>query len=61
MEEYIYSKSIQILEKIANSVHEREPKSKNPLFFSHNEVQVVQDWLLHLICELTEKPLGGER
>jgi hypothetical protein len=38
-------KSTQLLERVANSVHERDPKNPNLLFFSGKEVQVVEDWL----------------
>lgn len=40
-----YAKSVELLECIANSVHERDDKNKNLLFFSGNEVEVVKKWL----------------
>lgn len=51
----IYAKSVQLLERVANSVHEREPKNPNLLFFSGNEVQVVEEWMRELLLELEEK------
>lgn len=51
----IYAKSVQLLERVANSVHEREPKNPNLLFFSGTEVQVVEDWMRELLTELKEQ------
>lgn len=47
-----YAKAVQLLERVANSVHERDVKSPNLLCFSSNEVQVVEEWLKELINEL---------
>lgn len=55
----IYFKSVQLLERVANSVHERDPKNPNLLFFSTSEVQVVEDWIRELLAEL-EKPASGD-
>lgn len=44
-----YDKAVELLEKIANSVLERDPKTPNPLFFSVDEVKVVKDWLEELL------------
>lgn len=51
MEIDLYSKTIHLLEKIANSVHERDPKNANLMYFSTTEVQVVQQWLKEFIQE----------
>ncbi len=48
----IYAKSVQLLERVANSVHEREPKNANLLFFNANEVQVVEEWIKELLTEI---------
>lgn len=40
-----YAKSVELLERIANSVHERDSKNTNLLCFSSNEVQLVEQWL----------------
>lgn len=41
----LYAKAMQLLEKIANSVHERDPKNANLLCFSTTEVLLVEQWL----------------
>lgn len=51
----IYAKSVQLLERVANSVHERDPKNPNLLCFSTSEVQVVEEWLEEFIKELDSK------
>lgn len=40
----ISAKSVQILEKLANSLHERDGSMKNFCFTTH-EVRIVEDWL----------------
>lgn len=47
----LYAKAVNLLEQIANSVHERDPKNPNLLFFSASEVQVVEEWLKEFIDE----------
>jgi hypothetical protein len=47
----LYSKAVQLLEKIANSVHERDPKNPNLLCFSSTEVGVVEQWLKEFVEE----------
>lgn len=47
----LHSKAKQLLEKIANSVHERDPKNANLLCFSTTEVQLVEQWLQEFINE----------
>ncbi len=51
MEIDLYSKAVHLLEKIANSVHERDPKNPNLMFFSSTEVQVVEQWLKEFVEE----------
>jgi hypothetical protein len=41
----LHAKALHLLEKIANSVHERDPKNPNLLCFSTTDVQVVEKWL----------------
>jgi hypothetical protein len=50
----LYAKAVNLLEQIANSVHEREPKNQNLLFFSTTEVQLVQDWLAEFAKETSK-------
>jgi len=47
----LYAKAVQLLEKIANSVHERDSKNPNLLCFSTSEVQVVEQWLEEFVKE----------
>lgn len=47
-------KSKELLESIANSVHERDPKSQNPLFFSYAEIELVEKWLQEFCMESKE-------
>jgi len=47
----LYAKAVNLLEQIANSVHERDPKNPNLLCFSTAEVQVVEEWLKNFIDE----------
>lgn len=47
----LHSKAVHLLEKIANSVHERDPNNPNLLCFSKTEVLVVEEWLKDFIEE----------
>lgn len=40
-----HAKSVELLERIANSVHERDLKNPNLLCFSSSEVHLVEEWL----------------
>lgn len=51
MEIDLYSKAVHLLEKVANSMHERESKNTNLLCFSTKEVHIVEDWLKDFINE----------
>ena len=51
----LHAKAVQLLEKVANSVHERE--NANLLCFSINEIQLVKKWLEDFVEEAQkEKP-----
>jgi hypothetical protein len=50
----IYAKSVQLLERVANSVHDRDPKPPNLLSFSMNEIHIVEEWIKELLKELKE-------
>lgn len=54
MEMDLHAKSQQLLEALANSVHDREPKSTNPFFFNIAEIHVAEQWLRDFIKELKE-------
>ena len=49
-----YATSVQLLERIANSVHERDPKNPNLLCFSSSEVQLVEQWLIDFVEKTKE-------
>ncbi len=46
----LYAKAVQLLERVANSIHERE-KNPNLICFSTNEVHVVEEWLKDFVNE----------
>jgi hypothetical protein len=48
----IYAKSVQLLERVANSVHDRDPKNPNLLTFSITEIHIVEEWMRELIKDL---------
>lgn len=52
MEIDLHAKSQQLLEILANSIHDRDPKNLNPFFFNIAELQVTEKWLLEFIKEL---------
>ncbi len=45
----LHSSAIQLLEKIANSVHDRSQSAINLLCFSTSEVELVEQWLIDFI------------
>lgn len=47
----LYAKAVNLLEKIANSIHERDIKNPNLICFSITEVQLVEHWLKDFIIE----------
>ncbi len=48
----LHAKSQDLLETLANSIHDRDPKNLNPFFFNINELQVAEKWLSELIKEV---------
>ncbi len=52
----LYAKAVQLLEKVANSVYERDPKPANLQCFSTNEVLVVEQWLKDFVEETAKSP-----
>lgn len=50
----LYNKAVQLLARVAISVHERETKSPNLLCFSANEVQVVEEWIKEFLMETSK-------
>lgn len=49
----LYVKSQQLLEALANSIHDREQKSNTPFFFNIQEVHIAERYLKELIKEVT--------
>jgi hypothetical protein len=56
----IYAKSVQLLERVANSVHDRDPKNPNILNFSIKEIHIVEEWMRELINDVEQKQEIGE-
>ncbi len=50
----LHVKSQQLLESLANSIHDRDPKQTNPFFFNIAEIQVSEKWLEEFIKEIKE-------
>ncbi len=50
----LHVKSQQLLESLANSIHDRDPKQTNPFFFNIAEIQVAEKWLEEFIKEIKE-------
>jgi len=46
-----YFKSQNLLETLANSIHDRDPKNLNPFFFNIAELQIAEKWLLDFAKE----------
>ena len=51
----LYVKSQQLLETLANSIHDREPKSPNPFFFKIEDVHAAEKWLNDFIREIKKE------
>jgi hypothetical protein len=54
----MHAKSADLLEKLANSVYDRDPTNPKPLFFSLTEIQLVESWLLDNFGEEIKKPVS---
>lgn len=48
----LYAKSQQLLESLANSIHDRTPKTLDPFCFNIQEVHLTEKWLNELIKEV---------
>lgn len=48
----LYAKSQQLLESLANSIHDREPKTLEPFCFSMQEIYLTERWLKGLMQEI---------
>lgn len=46
-------KSMQLLEKLANAIYDREPKNSTNMFhFKTSDIGIVEDWLRETIGEV---------
>ena len=53
----LYQKSSELLERLANSILDRDPQNPNPFCFNVAEVHIVEEWLkelLHGSCKTGE-------
>ncbi len=48
----LHTKSQKLLEALANSIHDRDPKSLSPFYFSMSEIHVAEEWLMDFVKEL---------
>jgi len=48
----IRAKSVQLLERLAISLHERDPSSLNMICFRVADIRVVEVWLEELLAEI---------
>ncbi len=48
----LHFKSQQLLEALANSIHDRDRGNSNPFCFNLSEVHVVERWLQEFISEI---------
>jgi hypothetical protein len=55
----LHAKSQQLLEALANSVHDRDPKSTEPFFFNISDVHVAEQWLTEFIKEVQKDCVFG--
>jgi hypothetical protein len=45
----LYQKSTELLEKLANSIYDRDPQNPNPFFFNMAEIHIVEKWLSEVL------------
>lgn len=50
----LHIKAQQLLETLANSIHDRDKQSTNPFCFNVAEVQVAENWLKDFIREYND-------
>lgn len=51
----IHTLSEKLLEKLANSIFDRDTTNTNPLCFSQKEILIVEEWIREIISELMIK------
>jgi len=57
MDRHLDQKAHKLLEALANSIHDRDPKSQTPFFFSINEVEIAEEWLKNFLKDFLDKNL----
>ncbi len=50
----LHVKSQQLLEALANSIHDRDKNNSNPFCFNIAEVHVTEKWLREFVAEVYE-------
>ena len=48
------AKSQELLNKLVNSIYDRNPTNPNPISFTIAEVQLVEEWLKDLLDEFID-------
>jgi len=48
----LYAKSQQLLETLANSIHDRDNKNPTPFTFNISDIHVTEKWLNEFIEEI---------
>ena len=48
----LYQKSSELLEKLANSIYDRDTNNPNPFFFNVAEVHIVENWLADIMKDI---------
>jgi hypothetical protein len=48
----LHFKAQNLLESLANSIHDRDPQSSNPFWFNTAEVQLTEKWLHEFVLDL---------
>jgi hypothetical protein len=51
----IHLKALEILNILVNSVHERDQKNTNPLFFTSKEVALTEEWIAEFIRHIQKE------
>lgn len=53
----LHVRSQELLERLANSIHDRDPKSLNPFTFNIAEIHITEAWLTEFIKEIRKDVL----
>ena len=56
----LHDKALNLLNMLANSIHDRNPNTLAPFFFSTNEIQLVEDWLRHFANQVVSPQKEGK-